>query len=77
MPKKMDVYEIGEEVLIAAKIESREFDNHGNVVYNVTIKGSRGECPYHFEHDMIIPKNRVDTKNGTEKAKNTTSRVKN
>ena len=71
MPKKMDVYEIGEEVLIAAKIESREFDNHGNVVYNVTIKGTKGECPYHFEHEMIIPREKKGENSSVRTSKTT------
>lgn len=58
----VDLYKIGEEVLVGARIESRKFDNNGNVVYGVTIKGSRGEFPLNFEHDMIFQK-----KEGIEK----------
>lgn len=52
----LDLYKIGEEVLIGARIESRKFDNNGNVLYNVSIKGTRGDFPYQFEHEMIFPK---------------------
>ena len=52
----LDLYKIGEEVLIGARIESRKFDNNGNVLYGVSIKGTRGDFPYQFEHEMIFPK---------------------
>lgn len=53
--ENMDLYKIGEEVLIGARVESRKFDNNGNVVYSVSIKGTRGDFPYTFEHDMLFP----------------------
>ena len=66
----VDLYKIGEEVLIGARIESRKFDNNGNVVYGVSIKGTRGDFPYTFEHDLLYPmvKNREKVvENGNKK----------
>ena len=60
----LDLYKIGEEVLIGARIESRKFDNNGNVLYGVSIKGTRGDFPYQFEHEMIFPKEKVDKNDG-------------
>lgn len=51
----LDLYKIGEEVLIGARVQSRKFDENGNVVYGVSIKGTRGDFPYNFEHDLLFP----------------------
>ena len=66
----LDLYKIGEEVLIGARIESRKFDNNGNVLYGVSIKGTRGDFPYQFEHEMIFPKRAGGEKSETKKDKN-------
>lgn len=56
------MYDIGEEVLLGAKVTSRSFDNQGNVLYEVSIKGVRGDIGYKFEHDMLYQKTKNDKK---------------
>ena len=66
----LELFKIGEEVLIGARIDERKFDNNGNVIYKVSIKGTRGDFPYTFDHDMIFPKRIIEEKKVVKNDKN-------